>query len=221
MRGRPTILIALLACALVGLFGLRLYQNAGTGPFGLWMLRAGMPFATIDDEEHDVTKRRWVCTPLTETGRFCQIHGRTMTKGMFRLFVDVSGRAAVVQFWPDADNAHVAEEATRLGAEWTRVTPPVTAHPLGGSPWEKTSRWRTTDKRWSATIQYSCSSTIPTVIEVADDAALADLRAHNPDAEAQLAAVYLSAPPGDIDISDVPRRAPGECRDPIFMRPPT
>jgi hypothetical protein len=221
MRATPAVIIGALVCAAAGGYlATRLYQGARTGPFELWTLRAGMPFSTIDDREHDATKRRFVCTPLEGTGRFCQLHGREMT-GMLRLFVDAKGRAAVIQFWPADDNLRVGDEARRLAAEWSRIRLPMSARPDNGPPWATTSRWRTTDRQWSATIQYSCLATGPTVIEVADDAALAAAIERNPNAASQLAGANLIAPAEEAELSDAPRRAPGECGTPKFARPST
>jgi hypothetical protein len=218
MRGRSTTIIAVLALALAGYLGVRLSQGSRTGPFELWTLRAGMPFSTIDDAEHDATKRRFVCTPLAETGRFCQLHGRVM-QGMLRLFVDANGRAAVIQFWPAEDSPLVGDAARKLAAEWTLVRAPLSARPEAGPHWATTSRWRTTDRRWSATIQYSCFAMGPTVIEVADDAAVAEAIERNPGAASLLADANLIAPAEEAELSDAPRRAPGECGPPKFTRP--
>jgi hypothetical protein len=218
MSGRPAVVAATLLCvALGGYLVNRSVQATRSGPFELWKFRAGMSFSTIDDREHDATKRRFVCTPLPGTGRFCQLHGRAMD-GMLRLFVDANDRAAVIQFWPE-DNPLVGDQARRIAAEWTLVRPPQSARPDGAPAWMSTSHWRTTDRRWSATIQYSCFAGTPTVIEVADDAAVADAIAGNPEAEAQLAGAHLIADPDEAAISDAPRRAPGECGTPKFARP--
>jgi hypothetical protein len=219
MRATPAVIIGALLCATVGGYlATRLYAGSRTGPFELWTFRAGMPFSTIDDREHDATKRRYVCTPLEGTGRFCQLHGRQMP-GMTRLFVDAKGRAAVIQFWPTEDNLRVGDEARRLAAEWSGVRQPMTARPDDGPHWATTSRWRTTDRQWSATIQYSCLATAPTVIEIADEAALAAAIERNPGSASQLADAHLIAPAEESELSDAPRRAPGECGTPKFARP--
>jgi hypothetical protein len=217
MSMRSALVAAVLLCA-GGYLGNRLYQNTRTGPFDLWTLRAGMSFAALDDEEFQATKRRFVCRSLGEAGRFCQLHGRKM-KGMLRLLVDDDDRAVVVQFWPAEDNPVAADEGRRLAAEWSRVRPPESARPDNGPAWATTSRWRTIDRKWSATIQYSCSPRMPTVIEVADDAALAAAIVSAPDAASVLADAHLIAPAEEAETSDAPRRAPGECGEPTFTRP--
>ncbi len=217
MSMRTALVAAALVCA-GGFFGNRLYQATRTGPFELWTLRAGMSFAALDDDEFEATKRRFVCTPLGEPGRFCQLHGRKM-KGMLRLLVNDDGRAVVIQFWPAEDNPVAVDEARRLAAEWSRVRSPESARPDDGPAWATTSRWRTIDRRWSATVQYSCSPTMPTVLEIADDDALADAIASAPDAGSVLADAHLIAPAEEAEISVAPRRAPGECGEPKFTRP--
>ncbi len=217
MRMRSAVVAAVLLCA-GGYVGKRVYQNARTGPFELWTLRAGMAFSTLDDDEFEATKRRFVCTSFGEPGRFCQLHGRRVT-GMLRLLVNDDGRAVVVQFWPAGDNPVAADEARRLAAEWSRVRAPERARPEGAPAWATTSRWRSIDRRWSATIQYSCSATMPRVIEIADDAGVADAIASAPDAASVLADAHLIAPAEEAELSDAPRRAPGECGDPKFTRP--
>lgn len=217
MRMRSALGAAVLVC-IGGYFGHKLYEGTRAGPFDLWTLRAGMAFATLDDDEFEATKRRFVCTSLGEPGRFCQLHGRKM-KGMLRLLVNDAGRAVVIQFWPAEDNPVATDEARRLAAVWSRVRAPESARPDEGPAWASTSRWRTTDRRWSATIQYSCSPSMPTVIEVADDEALAEAIASAPDAASVLADAHLIAPAEEVEISVAPRRAPGECGEPKFTRP--
>jgi hypothetical protein len=219
MGGRPKVIATVLLCTgLLGALAAAGYQASRTGPFELWTFRAGMAFSTIDDREQDATKRRFVCTPLEGAGRFCQLHGRAL-KGMVRLFVDAKGRASVIQFWPDDDDAFVGDEARRLAAEWTEVRAPLSDHPDEQRAWVTTSLWRTTDRRWSATIQFSCYPRTPTVIELADNAAIAEAIARNPAAAAQLAGAHLIAPPEEVEAYDAPRRAPGECRTPKFATP--
>ena len=219
MRVRPAV-TALVCIAVGGYLASRLYAAHRTGPFELWGMRAGMPFATIDDREHEASKRRFVCLPLGDSGRLCQLHGRAMP-GMLRIFVDADGRAAVIQFWPADDNTLVGDEARRFAAEWTRVRPPVSAQADGEAQWATTSRWRSMDNAWSATIQFSCRPQTPTVIEVADDVAIADAIARDPGASPRLIAAGLIAPVEEAQTSEAPRRTPDHCGPPNFTRPST
>jgi hypothetical protein len=216
MRMRPAVVAAILCAA--GLLGSRLYEGVRSGPFELWTLRAGMSFSALDDDEFKTTKRRFVCTSLGTAGRFCQLHGRKLT-GMLRLLVNGDGRAVVIQFWPADDNLVVTDEARRLAAEWSKVRLPESARPDAGPAWATTSRWRTTDRKWSATIQYDCSPSMPTVIEIADESALAEAMASGPDAVSVLAEASLIAPPEEAKLSAAPRRMGGDCANPKFARP--
>jgi hypothetical protein len=220
MRGRPAVTAAALLGVVLASFAAYRYHDARTGPFQFWTLRAGLSFAALDDEEHAATKRRFVCKPIGEDGRFCQLHGRKL-KGMLRLFVGPDGRAAVVQFWPDEDNSLFADESRRLAAEWTLLRTPASDGSHDGDGGAITSLWRTEDRRWSATIQYGCLGATPTVIEVADDAAVADFIARQPDTRALLTAARVIAPRDEADVSVAPRRAPGECGRATFIRPST
>ena len=216
MRGRPAAVAAALLCvALAGFTAIRYRDRAG--PFELWTLHAGMPFAALDDDEYEATKRRFVCGPLPGGGHFCQLHGR-VAKGMLRVFVDPNDRAAIIQFWPADDNSVYMDNARKLAAEWTLVAKPVSARAEPPAT-DETSLWRTTDRRWSATIQEGCFERVPTVIEVADDGAVADFLARNPDARAAMVAAHLIPPPEEVELSVAPRRAPGQCVEPIFLRP--
>ena len=217
MRVRPAA-IALVVLGLGGYLASHLYASRRTGPFELWTLRAGMPFSAIDDDEHAATKRRFICTPLEKTGRFCQLHGRTVN-GMLRIFVDDRGRAAVIQFWPSEDNSQFGDEARRMAADWTTVRAPLTEHPDGEPQWAVTSRWRSMNNAFSATIQYSCFARTPTVIEVADDEAVADAIAAHPGAADLLRGADVIPPAEEAAISAAPRRAPGYCGKPKFTRP--
>ena len=218
MRVRPAV-IALVCIAVGGYVATRLYASHTTGPFELWKMRAGAPFDAIDDREHEVSKRRFVCLPIADIGRLCQLHGRAMP-GMLRIFVDADERAAVIQFWPEGDNGQVGDEARRMAAEWSRVRPPLTAQVDGEADWAETSRWRSIDKAWSATIQFSCRPQTPTVIEVADDVAIADAIARNPKAADLLSAAGIIAPAEEARSSEAPRRTPDHCGPPNFTRPP-
>ena len=217
MRMRPAVVAAAILCA-AGLLGSRLYDDVRSGPFELWTLRAGMSFSALDDDEFEATKRRFVCTSLGAAGRFCQLHGRRLT-GMLRLLVNAKGRAVVIQFWPADDNLVVQDEARRLAAVWSKVRLPESARPERGPAWATTSRWRTVDRAWSATIQYDCSPSMPTVIEIADESALAEAMASGPDAISLLVDASLIAPPEEAETSAAPRRAGGDCANPKFARP--
>ena len=217
MRVRPAV-IALVCIAVGGYFASRLYASYRTGPFELGGMRAGMSFATIDDREHDATKRRFVCLPVGNTGRLCQLHGRAMP-GMLRIFVDTDDRAAVIQFWPANDNTLVGEEARRMAAEWTRVRTPVSEEPDDEPVWATTSLWRTADKAWSGTIQFSCRADTPTVIEVADNAAVAEAIARDPNGATLLSGAGIIAPEEEAKNSAAPRRTPDHCGPPDFTRP--
>lgn len=216
MRGRPAAVAAALLCvALAGFTAIRYRDRAG--PFELWTLHAGMPFAALDDDEYEATKRRFVCSTLPGGGRFCQLHGRSV-KGMLRVFVDPSDRAAIIQFWPADDNSVYMDNSRKLAAEWSLVATPVSSRADDRTA-ASTSLWRTADRRWSATIQEGCFVRVPTVIEIADDGAVADYLARNPGALAQMVSAHLIAPPEEVEVSEAPRRAPGECAEPIFLRP--
>jgi hypothetical protein len=216
MRGRPAAVAAALLCvALAGFTAIRYHDRSG--PFELWTLHAGMPFATLDAAEYEATKRRFICSTLPGGGRFCQLHGR-MAKGMLRLFVDPNGRTAIIQFWPADDNSVYMDNSRKLAAEWTLVATPVSARP-DDQPRTSTTLWRTRDRRWSATIQEGCFRQVPTVIEIADDAAVTEYVTANPEARAQMLSVHLLPPAAEVELSDAPRRAPGECAEPIFLRP--
>ena len=217
MRVRPAV-IALVCIAVGDYVASRLYASHTTGPFELWKMRAGMSFAEIDDREHEVSKRRFVCLPMADIGRLCQLHGRAMP-GMLRIFVDADDRADVIQFWPADDNPNVRDEARRMAAQWTKVRPPLTAHADGEAEWATTSRWRSIDKAWSATIQFSCRPQTPTVIEVADDGAVADAIARTAVAAKLLSAAGLIAPAEEAQSSEAPRRTPDHCGPPDFTRP--
>jgi hypothetical protein len=219
MRGRPAVVIAaIVGVAVAGAFGSQLLRTVRTGPFELWALRAGMAFETIDDREHAATKRRFVCLPLEETGKFCQLHDRG-AKGMVRLFVDANGRTVVAQFWPAGEDTRIGDEARRMSAEWTLVRVPRTAQLDGARTWETTSRWQSSDRHWSATMQYSCFASTPTVIEVADEAALTAVMARYPRARELLASANLVATAEEAALSEAPRRAPGQCGTPVFTAP--
>ncbi len=216
MRGRPAAVAAALLCVVLAGFTAIRYRDR-RGPFELWTLHAGIPFAGIDDNEYEATKRRFVCSPMAGGSRLCQLHGRRV-KGMMRIFVDPDDRAAIIQFWPADGNPPFMDNARKLAAEWTLVATPVTEeadNPRDAS----TSLWRTKDRRWSATIQHGCFASVPTVIEVAHDAAIAAFLEGNPDARAQLVSAHLLAPPEEVERSEAPRRAPGECAEPTFLRP--
>ena len=216
MRGRRAAGFAALLC--VALAGFATFRHwTSQGPFELFTLHAGMPFATLDDDEYEATKRRFICKPLAGGGRFCQIHGQR-ANAMLRLFVDPGDRIAVIQFWPRENNSAFTDNTRKLAAEWTQVATPVSARAEDQSG-ETTSLWRTRDRRWSATMQYGCYETTPTVVEVADAASVADYVARHPEAVAQLVAARLIPPPEEVEISQAPRRAPGECDEPSFVRP--
>ena len=219
MGARPAAVVAALACvALGGYLAMRMYERANTGPFTLGVVRAGMSFATLDDREHELTKRRFVCMPIQQAGKLCQLHSMN-PKSMVRIFVDADGRAAIIQVWPAEESSPIKDDTRRHSAEWSTVRPPVTARPDGGRPWESTTLWRSADRRWSALIQMSCFPTAPPGIEVADDRAIAKAIASGPTVRDELVAASLIAPPDEVESSEAPRRSPGECVTPTFASP--
>ena len=219
MGARPATVIAAVACvAIGGYLAIRMYERANTGPFTLGVVRAGMSFATIDDREQELTKRRFVCTPIQQAGKLCQLHSNN-PKAMVRIFVDANDRAAIIQVWPSEESAAVKDDTRKHSAEWSKVRAPVTARPDGGRPWESTTLWRSADRRWTALIQMSCFPTAPTVIEVADERAIAEAIATGPSVRDELVAASLIAPPEEAETSEAPRRSPGECVNPTFANP--
>ena len=216
MRGRSAVLAAL-SCVVLAGFATYRYRDTHGGPFELWTFHAGVPFAAMDDAEYESTKRRFVCAQVGHGGRFCQLHGQRI-KGMLRVFVDANDRAAVIQFWPGEDNSAFTDNSRTLAAEWTLIAAPVSARAAERST-ATTSLWRTTDRHWSATIQYGCYGSTPTVIEIADAAAVADFITRNPDAVEQLVHARVIPPSEEAETSVAPRRAPGQCDEPEFLRP--
>lgn len=213
MRGRPAAVAALLCVVLAGFYR---YRDTHGGPFELWTLRAGVPFSALDDKEYEGSKRRFVCTPIGD-GRFCQLHGQR-AKGMLRLFVDPDGRVAVIQFWPGEENPVITDNTRKVAAEWSLLATSVSVR-AGNDPDAATSLWRSKDRRWSATMQHGCYDTTPTVIELADATSLAGFIKQNPAAVPRLVSARLIPPPEEAETSVAPRRAPGECDEPTFLRP--
>ena len=219
MGARPRLVVAVLASLAVGGYlAMQVYERANTGPFKLGLVRAGMPFKELDDREHELTKRRFVCTPIANAGKLCQLHSNN-PRSMVRLFVEPNGRMAIIQVWPSEESVPVKDDTKRTATEWSAVNKPVSARPEGGRPWETTTVWRSTDRRWSALIQLSCLPSSPTVIEVADEAAIAKAIARGATVRDELVAANLIAPAEEIESSNAPRRAPGECVDPSFAAP--
>jgi hypothetical protein len=197
----PTFIVLAIAAIAVGAYAW--HQRS---PFVLLNLRAGTSFDAIDDAEVQTSKRRFTCTDLAGSGRYCQIHGQRL-KGMIRVFVDADGRAAAIQLWPEEDDQIYLDEARLRSAQWSRRAKSVTER-VPERPFDSLrTRWVTRNGRWSAGVRYGRFENAPSVIEVADQRSIDRTIARNPIALFQLAAARVIDPPTEDQIVAATRRA--------------
>jgi hypothetical protein len=158
--------LGLLVIAIGGVVAYRRYETMQRSPFPLWEIRAGMPFATLDDQAQRGAHKRFSCRPVEADVRLCELEADGPT-GLMRLALDNTGRAMIVQFRVTDTTLKMSEEARKLGAEWSLVD---ARHPqrksTGGA---SITRWASADNSWSASMSNGASSSIPSMIVLVDE----------------------------------------------------
>jgi hypothetical protein len=86
--------------------------------------------------------------------------------------VDEGDRLVVLRFHPDSASVVLREEGRKVAAEWGLVERGVTDAPDDVSGDTSVTRWRSDNRRWSASMRYGRLGAAPTIITVADEEAV-------------------------------------------------
>jgi len=201
--------LGLLVLAAGGVVAYQRYQRNQLSPFSLAEIRAGMPFATLDDQADRGEHRRFRCQTVEAEVRLCELE-TDGPPGTMRLALDGAGRAMIVQFRVADTTLKMRELARRIAAEWSLVDP---RHPqrqrVDGT---NVTEWKSADSFWSASMVNGALSTIPSEIVLVDERRLARTLGGSPpilsrlsqagliDAELLDTAAARSAPAGAASV---------------------
>ena len=155
------------------------YERSRVSTFALWDFNAAMSFEALDDQAAREQKRRFVCHPMADVARFCELKS-TGIRGVMRVLVDGQGRAAIIQFMPDSADPIMREEGRRIAAAWNLVGARETDIPDPKGPTRTVTRWTGAEGRWTAAMTYGRLKATPSLIALADEAAVAEIRASSP-----------------------------------------
>ena len=145
-------------------------ERGRRSPFALWDFRAGMPFGEIEAAALEQTKQRFTCRVPVPRSRLCELHV-TGIPGRVRVLVDSLDRAAVVQFYPDSTSPVMREEGRKIAARWSLVRTGAAETPDAPGA-GTTTRWSSIDGKWYSMMRYAAKATTPSVVHLADVAAL-------------------------------------------------
>lgn len=199
--------LGLLVLAAGGVVAYQRHQRNQLSPFSLSEIRAGMPFATLDDQADRGEHRRFSCRTVEAEVRLCELE-TDGPPGTMRLALDGAGRAMIVQFRVADTTLKMRELARQIAAEWSLVDPRHSQRPRADGT--NVTEWKSADRSWSASMVNEALSTIPSVFVLVDERRLARTLGGSPpilsrlsqagliDAELVDTAAAPSAPSGDV-----------------------
>ena len=200
MELKPLVIVAGIALAGIGATqGMREYRHRTNGPFAIWSMNAGKPFAAMDGDALRMDGRRFICRPLVATFQLCEYV--SLGTGTTRVVVDSTLTIAVVQFLPDTETSRLRDEARQLSARWNEVRPAQTWGPDSSRGERSVVHWATADGRWSATMRFGKFPSAPTSITTVDERRLAKLTDADPMAVLHLASQHLLDRPSRVDYA--------------------
>ncbi len=210
----PLRLAIVAAVLLAGGWKARSYIERGRmSPFALWDFRAGMSFGEIEAAALEQTRQRFTCRVPVPGSRLCELHV-TGIPGRVRVLVDSLDRAAVVQFYPDSASPVMREEGRKIAARWSLVRTGAAETP--DSPGAgTTTRWSSIDGKWFSMMQYAPDATTPSVVHLADVAALKSIFASAPFAQLVLGLNQLV----ETEDTDGPRDLHAALAATMYGRP--
>ncbi len=174
-----TLGLILLVAAPVGWKGTEHFLKRRSAPFEIWQLRAGMPFADADELMLREEKHRFTCHTILGANRLCTVRV-TGIHATLRALVDESDRIVVLRFHPDSASVLLREEGRKMAAEWNLVARganELSDDVMGDS---SVTRWRSGNRRWSASIRYGRLGNSPSIIAVADEQSVERIASSGP-----------------------------------------
>jgi hypothetical protein len=212
-------------------------ESRPTG-FPIWRLRAGMPFADLEQRAWLEQRRKFECRPIVGRHRLCEVASAglptTGIPGTVHALVDTAGVVAAVQFRAKIDTTKMVVQSRRILDDWRRDVETLTA------VWDSIARrvdlsgpgdreyWRTRDARASAWVIHDPIWGHTAAATVADERALAGVRASADLASPVLRRAGFSPEPEDLLVGmtggpplvlgpALPRRALAVCPPQFHM----
>lgn len=130
-----------------------------------------MPFEAIEKSALRQTKRHFTCHDVVADARLFELRV-TGIEGLVRVLVDSRDRAAVVEFLPDSASPVMREEGRRVAAEWSLVRAGTADTPGSPDATATTTRWRSEDGHWAASMRYDRQASTPAIVHLSDERAL-------------------------------------------------
>jgi hypothetical protein len=175
--------------------------------FALWKMRAGGPFAALEEQLWLEQRRKFACRPVVGHNRLCEIASSgqptTGTPGTVRALVDSTGTVAVVQFRTAIDSSELRLQARAIRDDWKHDVDTLTTRWDGLTAVADRAQlgdrqlWRNEDRTGAAWIEREPYTGQTAALTVADEAALAGVRGG-----ADLGALVLAKEGLDLTRSD-------------------